>query len=179
MPDRRQDITNPDRLEVFERHRRLLLSIAYSILGSREEAEESLEKTRDHWLQVPDPEFLTAKAFLVTKIASVSLDRLQVTYQLTEQIESCPYSDANEPSVASSTPSPASAASASWLALMALDGLAPEERSAFLLRKIFKYRYSEIGRIFDKDEQECRRSVSKAKKSIAKNRSTLDLLKEE
>src|SRR5215469_6581961 len=185
MGNRRGNIEHPDRMEIFEHYQPLLLSIAYSILGVQAEAEELLQEARERWRQSTDFELATAKASLVMDIAIVSFERLQVMHQSGLQVmhqskgptRSCPFSAlGGAPTRCSATASPP-ANSVSRLALMALDGLTPLERSAFLLRKIFKCHYSAIGRILDGDEAGCRKTVSKIEKSIARNRSTIDLLK--
>src|SRR5215469_1785628 len=161
MP-RHRDNANPGRLEIFERHQPLLFSIAYSILGIRAEAEELLQEARDRWLQSADSELATARTYLVMDMAMASLDRLHVMRPIKRLGKPCPFGVLKGPPAACSAS--ASARSVSKLALMALDGLTPQERSAFLLRKIFKYHYSAIGRILHSDESECRRTVSKVKK---------------
>ena len=54
--------------------------------------------------------------------------------------------------------------------LVLLERLAPVERAVFLLREVFDYGYSEIARIVDKSEANCRQMVRRARQRIAEHR---------
>jgi len=55
--------------------------------------------------------------------------------------------------------------------LVLLETLTPAERAVFLLREVFEYDYSEIGRIIDKNEANCRQMVRRAKEHLAEGKS--------
>jgi len=65
------------RLATFDQYRGLLFSVAYRMLGSVADAEDMLQETFIRWLQSPDQEIRSPRAFLVTIISRLSINHLQ------------------------------------------------------------------------------------------------------
>jgi DNA-directed RNA polymerase specialized sigma24 family protein len=66
-----------DPLAAFDRHRGLLFSIAYRMLGSRADAEDMLQETFLRWQQASETEIRDPRAFLVTVITRLCINQLQ------------------------------------------------------------------------------------------------------
>jgi DNA-directed RNA polymerase specialized sigma24 family protein len=64
-------------LDAFQRHRAVLFSIAYRILGSVADAEDMLQETFIRWQQSSDVEVQSPQAFLVTVISRLCINHLQ------------------------------------------------------------------------------------------------------
>jgi RNA polymerase sigma-70 factor (ECF subfamily) len=62
------------------------------------------------------------------------------------------------------------AESLSMAFLVLLERLSPIERAVFLLREVFDFEYSEIGRVVDKTESNCRQLFARARKQIGGSR---------
>src|SRR5215467_10214958 len=65
------------RLEVFNRHRGLLFSIAYRMLSSRMDAEDMLQETFIRWEHASEAEIRDPRAFMVTVITRLCINQLQ------------------------------------------------------------------------------------------------------
>ena len=63
-------------LETFDRHRPLLFSIAYRMLGSAMDAEDVVQEAYLRW-QGTEEEVRSPKAYLSTVITRLSIDRLR------------------------------------------------------------------------------------------------------
>jgi RNA polymerase sigma-70 factor, ECF subfamily len=67
------------------------------------------------------------------------------------------------------------AESLSMAFLMMLERLSPTERAVLLLHDVFEFDYSEIARIIDKSEVNCRQLLTRAKKHIGEPRARFDV----
>ena len=62
----------------FERHRSLLFSIAYRMLGSVADAEDIVQEAYLRWREVPDAEEVRSpKSYLSAVVTRLSIDRLR------------------------------------------------------------------------------------------------------
>src|SRR5262245_17621644 len=64
------------RVEVFRRHRALLLSVAYRMLGTWADAEDIVQETFIRWLRTTG-EIASARAFLVTVVSRLCINHLE------------------------------------------------------------------------------------------------------
>lgn len=155
--------------EIFTEHRALLFSVAYRMLGSVAEAEDMVQETYLRWQRQEPGAVATPKAWLVATITRLCIDELRSARKRREEYVG-PWLP--EPIVDASAPAPdATAAMADSLGvafLLMLEELAPVERAVFLLREAFDYDYTEIARIVDKSEANCRQMMSRAKNHLAK-----------
>src|SRR5438045_618017 len=65
------------RSSVFERHRGLLFSIAYRMLGSVADAEDALQDAFIRWHRASETDVRSPKAFLVTIVSRLCISHLQ------------------------------------------------------------------------------------------------------
>ena len=155
--------------EDFERHRSLLFSIAYRMLGSVAEAEDVVQEAYLRWREVPEGEVRSSKSYLSAVVTRLSIDRLR--------------SARREEYIGPWLPEPLISDRAEELAahyeldeslsmafLVLLESLNPVERAVFLLREVFDYDYEEISSIVRKSEANCRQIARRARQSVAARR---------
>ena len=155
--------------EDFERHRSLLFSIAYRMLGSVAEAEDVMQEAYLRWREVPEGEVRSSKSYLSAVVTRLSIDRLR--------------SARREEYIGPWLPEPLISDRAEELAahyeldeslsmafLVLLESLNPVERAVFLLREVFDYDYEEISSIVRKSEANCRQIARRARQSVAARR---------
>ena len=65
------------RTEDFERHRSLLFSIAYRMLGSVTDAEDIVQEAYLRWREVHEAEVRSPKSYLSAVVTRLSIDRLR------------------------------------------------------------------------------------------------------
>ena len=71
--------------EAFDRHRPLLFSIAYRMLGSVMEAEDAVQEAYLRWRRVPVEEVRSEKAYLSAVVTRLCIDRLRSARARREQ----------------------------------------------------------------------------------------------
>ncbi len=158
--------------EDFERHRSLLFSIAYRMLGSVAEAEDVVQEAYLRWREVPEKEVRSPRSYLSAVVTRLSINRLRSARAQREQYvgpwlpEPLLWDRAEE-----ITTDPAELDESLSIAfLVLLESLNPVERAVFLLREVFDYDYEEISRIVNKSEANCRQIAHRARQSIAARR---------
>ncbi len=165
------DHDGPNRDDPFQKHRALLFSIAYRMLGSVADAEDMLQETFVRWRQTPPAEVRNPRAFLVTIVSRLCLNHLQsarvqreeyVGQWLPEPLLTGPEGDPSEPARVGE--------SLSMAFLLLLERLSPVERAVFLLREVFDYEYSEIARILEQSEANCRQILRRARQHVTEDR---------
>jgi len=154
-------------MENFERQRARLMSIAYRMLGSRNDAEDVLQDAYVRWHQADTASLQNTEAWLVTIVTRLSIDRLR---QAKAEREYYVGQWLPEPWVAEHAPpaeGPIEMANDLSIAfLMLLERLAPEERAAFLLKEVFDFDYEEISETMGKSMAACRQIIHRARQRV-------------
>jgi RNA polymerase sigma-70 factor (ECF subfamily) len=167
-------------VETFSRHRPLLFSIAYRMLGSVMDAEDAVQDAYLRWQQAPQDDVRSPKSYLSTVVTRLCIDQLRSARTKREQYIG-PWLP--EPLVTEETTELddklALSDSVSMAFLVLLESLSPVERAAFLLRDVFEYPYGEIARIVDKSEANCRQMVHRARDHVASRRHRFDASREQ
>jgi RNA polymerase sigma-70 factor (ECF subfamily) len=148
----------------FERHRPLLMGIAYRMLGSSAEAEDAVQ---DAWLRLGSADtaaIVDARAWLSTTIVRLCIDRLK---SARARRETYPGTWLPEPVL---TTTPLDADSIAFGFLVLLERLDPRERAVFLLHKAFDYSHAEIAEILDISEAASRQILHRASERVARGR---------
>lgn len=156
---------------LFEEHRPGLSRLAYRMLGSLSDADDVLQEAYLRWSRADRGEVESPRAYLSSIVTRLCIDRRQA-------IESRKVNYIGpwlpEPVVESADSDPGgrleAAESVSMAFLVVLESLAPVERAAYLLRRVFDYGYGEIAAILDKSEPACRQLVSRAEGRILERR---------
>jgi RNA polymerase sigma-70 factor (TIGR02957 family) len=161
-----------DATQVFQASRRKLQGIAYRMLGSVHEAEETVQDAWLRWNEVAERDALDSpEAWLVTATTRLALDRLRAAKV---RRENYPGAWLPEPLLSESPPTPhdllerADDISVAFLVL--LEQLAPEARAAFLMREVFDADYAEVAQVIGKSEAACRQLVHRAKGQLREGR---------
>lgn len=150
----------------FEELRPYLFSLAYRMLGSAAEAEDTVQ---DAWLRTDKaPEDIDSeRAWLSTVVTRLCLDRLK-SAQMTREEYVGPWLP--EPVASDAIPAPEASVlreeSVTMAFLVLLEKLSPAERAAFLLREVFDYNYSEIAGILQASETAVRQMVHRSKERL-------------
>ena len=155
------------RTEDFERHRSLLFSIAYRMLGSVADAEDVVQEAYLRWQEVPEKEVRSPRSYLSAVVTRLSIDRLRYARAWREEYLG-PWLP--EPLVSDRTNPTEFDETLSMAFMVLLESLNPVERAVFLLREVFDYDYGEISRIVQKSEDNCRQIARRARQSVAARR---------
>ncbi len=170
-PSRLEADGGPSHDETFHRHRALLFSIAYRMLGSVAEAEDMLQDSFLRGQEVPPADVRDPRSLLVPIVSRLCLNHLQsarvrreqyIGQWLPEPLATGPEGDPSEPARIGE--------SLSMAFLLLLERLSPVERAVFLLREVFDYEYAEIARILDQSEVNCRQILRRARRHVTQDR---------
>jgi RNA polymerase sigma-70 factor, ECF subfamily len=154
------------RTVAFERHRGLLFSIAYRMLGSVADAEDALQDAFIRWQRASETEIRSPKAFLVTIVSRLCINHLQsarvqretyVGEWLPEPLVTEPAHDALRVAEIDQSVS---------MAMLLLERLTPVERAVFLLAEIFDYPHAEIAAMLGISEANCRQRLKRARQHV-------------
>ena len=162
------------RLEIFERHRERLFSIAYGMLGEVASAEDALQEAFLRWQTLTEEQLVEVRSpedYLSTVIVRLSIDRLRSAQRRREEYVG-PWLP--EPLLTEPAPEGAEAVAAeeslNAAVSVMLESLTPVERTVFLLREVFGYGYDEIAPVVGKEEANCRQIARRAKAAVAARR---------
>jgi len=160
------------RTELFQRHRKRLLGVAYRMLGSTADAEDVLQDAWLRWNESDTDSLRSAEAWLVTVVTRLAIDRLRAARV---ERESYPGFWLPEPLVEpleEETPHTLleRADDISMALLKLLEQLGPEERAAFVLRQAFDMDYAELAAALGKSEAACRQLVHRAAERVQAGR---------
>src|SRR5947199_4056439 len=156
---------------IFEQHRGLLFSIAYRMLGSVADAEDTLQDAFIRWQRASEVDIRSPKAFLVTIVSRLCINHLQsaraqretyVGEWLPEPLVTDPGSDVSRIAQGDE--------SVSMAVLLPLERLTPIERAVFLLGEIFDYTHAEIAGMLGISEANCRQLLRRARQRVRMGR---------
>lgn len=155
----------------FDRHRPLLFSIAYRMLGSAMDAEDIVQEAYLRW-QGTEEEVRSPKAYLSTVVTRLSIDRLRSAKARREQYVGpwLPEPLATGEASDDVAEAPAIGESLSMAFLVLLESLSPVERAVFLLREVFDYDYPEVASFVGKTEANCRQIAHRTRRAAAARR---------
>ena len=165
-------------LEAFDRHRRLLFGIAYEMLGSVADAEDTVQDAWLRWSAADRRDVVDARAYLVRTTSRLALDRLRSartkreTYVgpwLPEPLLTGPTSGAPDPAEAAELGEQVSLA-----VLVVLETLSPVERAVFVLREVFGMAWSEVAAVLDRSEAAVRQLGHRAREHVQARRPRFD-----
>ncbi len=143
-------------LEAFTTHRRLLIGVAYRVLGSAADAEDMVQEAWLRWSKVDHETIEEPRAFLITMVSRLAIDRLR-------QVKA-----RRETYVGPWLPEPISSDrlertdNADLAMLIVLETLSPLERAVFVLREAFDLPFAEIATIIGREEATTRQLAKRA-----------------
>ncbi|GAA2119935.1 RNA polymerase sigma-70 factor [Actinomadura napierensis] len=159
------DPTPDPATEAFVRHRNLLFTVAYEMLGSAVDAEDVLQETWLRWVKVDLAEVRDQRAYLVRITTRQALNRLRT---MTRRKEA--YVGPWLPEPLLTTPDVAEdaelAESMSMALMLVLETLSPTERAVFVLREAFDVSYEEIAEAVGKSPAAVRQIAYRARRHV-------------
>lgn len=153
----------------FVRHRNLLFTIAYEMLGSSADAEDVLQEAWLRWSAVDQGGVRDARAYLARVVTRQALNRLRTLKRQREQYVGpwLPEPLATAPDVAEDVEL---ADSVSFAMLVVLETLSPLERAVFVLREVFGFGYAEIAEATDRSQPAIRQVAHRAREHVQARR---------
>jgi RNA polymerase sigma-70 factor (ECF subfamily) len=160
--------------------RRLLLNVAYRLLGSVTDAEDAVQEACARWY-ARSPQARAAvgspSAWLVTVVSRICLDVLgsarvrrerYVGQWLPEPVPAGAPWTSHAASGRTTDPAEQAALADSLrtAVLVVLELLTPAERVAFVLHDVFGYPFTEIGRVLGRSPQACRQLAAAARRRV-------------
>jgi RNA polymerase sigma-70 factor (TIGR02957 family) len=155
--------------DAFTRHRGLLFTVAYEMLGSASDAEDVVQETWLRWAAVDHTEVRDPRAYLVRIVTRQALNRLRSVSRRREEYvgEWLPEPLLTSPDVAADVEL---ADSVSIAMLTVLETLGPAERAVFVLREVFETPYEEIAEAVGKSPAAVRQIAHRAREHVAARR---------
>jgi RNA polymerase sigma-70 factor (TIGR02957 family) len=155
--------------DVFARHRSLLFTVAYEMLGSAADAEDLVQETWLRWADVDHAVVRDPRAYLVRIVTRQALNRLRTVARRREDYigEWLPEPLLTSPDVAADVEL---AESVSIAMLTVLETLGPDERAVFVLREVFDTPYDEIAMTVGKSPAAVRQIAHRARDHVAARR---------
>src|SRR6266540_3707453 len=155
--------------DVFARHRSLLFTVAYEMLGSASDAEDVVQETWLRWADVDHAAVRDPRAYLVRIVTRQALNRLRTLARRREDYvgEWLPEPLLTAPDVAADVEL---AESLSIAMLTVLETLGPAERAVFVLREVFETPYDEIAEAVGKSPAAVRQIAHRARDHVAARR---------
>ncbi len=162
-----------DAIRIFDEHRDLLISIAYRVLGSVTDAEDTVQEAWLRWSKVDSAEISNPRAFLVRVTTRLAIDRLRRAKARRESYVGpwLPEPILTDADVAEDV---ALAESVSMAMLVVLETLSPLERAVFVLREAFGMPYAEIGEIIGRKEEAVRQLARRARDHVQERRTRFE-----
>jgi RNA polymerase sigma-70 factor (TIGR02957 family) len=155
--------------DAFARHRSLLFTVAYEMLGSASDAEDVVQETWLRWADVDHAAVRDPRAYLVRIVTRQALNRLRSLSRRREDYigEWLPEPLLTNPDVACDLEL---AESVSIAMLTVLETLGPVERAVFVLREVFETPYDEIAEAVGKSPAAVRQIAHRARDHVAARR---------
>ncbi|MGI5162436.1 RNA polymerase sigma-70 factor [Microbispora sp. CA-102843] len=164
-------MTQPSDLgqQVFVRHRNLLFSVAYRILGTAADAEDAVQDAWINWSAADRSQVADPKAYLTRIVSNVALERLRSTRHKRETYVG-PWLP--EPILTSADTAEAvtDAESVSMAMLVVLETLSPLERAVFVLKEVFDFSHAEIAEAVERSEAAVRQAAHRAREHVRARR---------
>lgn len=158
--------TPPAGEDAWARHRSLLFTIAYEILGSAADAEDVVQDTWLRWHEVDQTRVTDPRGYLVRVVTRQALNRLRTVRRRREDYVG-PWLPEPLRTTGDIADDVALADSVSTAMLLVLETLAPVERAVFVLREVFDVPYAEIAESIEKTPEATRQIASRARKHVA------------
>jgi RNA polymerase sigma-70 factor (ECF subfamily) len=162
-----------DSARIFDEHRAVLISVAYRILGSVTDAEDTVQESWLRWSGVNPSDVRDPRAFLVRVTTRLAIDRLRRAKARRESYVGpwLPEPILTSRDVAEDV---ALAESVSMAMLVVLETLSPLERAVFVLREAFGMPYAEIADVLGRKEEAVRQLAHRARDHVQERRSRFD-----
>jgi RNA polymerase sigma-70 factor, ECF subfamily len=154
----------------YSEYKPLLFAIAYRMVGMITEAEDIVHDVLLAYEKVSREQIENKKAYLCKMVTNRSIDYLKSAKKQRE-VYIGPWLP--EPLIIAENEDPLHEVlrqdEISYALLSLMEQLNPVERAVFVLREAFDYEYGEIASILEKEEANCRKVLSRARKKLNYN----------
>ncbi|MGY1591553.1 RNA polymerase sigma factor SigJ [Geodermatophilus sp. SYSU D00708] len=159
----------------FDRHRRLLFTVAYQMLGSVADAEDVVQDAWLRWSAADRSDVADPRAYLVRITSRLALDRLAAARTRRESyvgpwLPEPLLTGAAPVAGAAPPPDPDDAAElgeqVSLALLVVLETLSPAERAVFVLREVFGLPAAEVAATLGRSEAAVRQMAHRAREHV-------------
>lgn len=163
------DVTDTPDQRTFLQYRRLLFSVAYRVLGSAADAEDTVQDAWFKWSGADRSQVVDPKAYLTRIVSNLALERLRSARHKRETYVG-PWLP--EPVLTAGDASEAvlDAESVSMAMLVVLEALSPLERAVFVLKEVFGFSHAEIGEALERSESAVRQAAHRAREHVRARR---------
>ncbi|MER6778321.1 MULTISPECIES: RNA polymerase sigma-70 factor [unclassified Streptomyces] len=159
---------DPDQ-QVFHRHRNLLFSVAYRILGTAADAEDAVQDAWIKWSAADRSQVAEPKAYLTRIVSNVALARLRsARYQRETYVG--PWLPEPILTTGDTAETVLDAESVSMAVLVVLETLSPLERAVFVLKEVFDFSHAEIAEALERSEAAVRQAAHRAREHVRARR---------
>jgi RNA polymerase sigma-70 factor (TIGR02957 family) len=174
-------VTDP--LEPFDRHRRLLFTVAYQMLGSVADAEDVVQDAWLRWSSADRSDVVDERAYLVQITSRLALDRLGSAQARRESyvgpwLPEPLLTSGSQVAAAPPAPEPDQAVElgeqVSLALLVVLETLSPAERAVFVLREVFGMSVAEVAGALDRSEAAVRQMAHRAREHVQSRQPRFD-----
>jgi RNA polymerase sigma-70 factor (ECF subfamily) len=161
--------------EVFEANRKLLFAVAYRMLGSVADAEDTVQDAWLRWSAAPRSDIAQPRAYLARTVTHIALNKLRSararreTYVgpwLPEPMLTTGPDTADRTELAESV---------SLAMLVVLESLTPEERAVFVLHEVFGFPHAEIAVAIGRTDASVRQLMHRAREHVQARRPRFDV----
>ncbi|AKJ15711.1 RNA polymerase sigma24 factor [Streptomyces incarnatus] len=150
---------------VFHEYRKLLFSVAYRVLGSAADAEDTVQDAWIKWSSADRSQVADPRAYLTRIVSNLALEHLRSTRHKRESYIG-PWLP--EPILTSGDTADAvtDAESVSTAMLVVLETLSPLERAVFVLKEVFGFSHAEIAQAVERSEAAVRQAAHRAREHV-------------
>jgi RNA polymerase sigma-70 factor (TIGR02957 family) len=161
--------------EVFEANRELLFAVAYRMLGTVADAEDTVQDAWLRWSAAPRSDIAEPRAYLARTVTHIALNRLRsararreayVGPWLPEPLLTTGQDAAERAELAESV---------SLAMLVVLESLTPEERAVFVLHEVFGFPHAEIAAAIGRSDASVRQLMHRAREHVQARRPRFDV----
>jgi RNA polymerase sigma-70 factor (ECF subfamily) len=159
-------------VEVFDRHRRLLFTVAYQMLGSVADAEDVVQDAWLRWSAADRTDVADPRAYLVRVTSRLALDRLGAARTRRETYVGpwLPEPLLTEDAARGPEEAAELGEQVSLALLVVLETLAPVERAVFVLREVFGMPVAEVAAALGRSEAAVRQQAHRAREHVEARR---------
>lgn len=158
----------PDQ-QVFNQHRNLLFSVAYRVLGTAADAEDTVQDAWIKWSAANRSQVADSKAYLTRIVSNLALARLRSTRHKRETYVG-PWLPEPILTIGDTAETVADAESVSMALLVVLETLSPLERAVFVLKEVFGFSHAEIAEAVERSEAAVRQAAHRAREHVRARR---------
>lgn len=156
-------------VEPYARHRRLLFTVAYEMLGAAADAEDVVQETWLRWSAAGRDDVVDPRAYLVRITTRLALNRLRALRAQRETYVG-PWLPDPLLTTADAALPVERAEDVSMALLVVLETLSPLERAVFVLREVFALDHDEVARALDRSPEAVRQTAHRAREHVRARR---------